>query len=101
MPNVAHLCQLKLCALSPGRPGDGPLSLKLTLMECRSAWHDPSRITTEVWEGYLKPLQADNWDRALWELTRASGSHNLEEQLAEIQMPCLVITGDDAASYIC
>ena len=61
----------------------------------RSAWHDPSQITAEVWEGYLKPLQAENWDRALWELTRASRSHNLTERLAEIQMPCLVITGDD------
>ena len=61
----------------------------------RSAWHDPSQITAEVWEGYLKPLQAENWDRALWELTRANRSHNLTERLAEIQMPCLVITGDD------
>lgn len=61
----------------------------------RSAWHDPSKITAEVWEGYLKPLQVENWDRALWEMIRASRSHNLAERLAEIQMPCLVITGDD------
>jgi len=61
----------------------------------RSAWHDPSNITAEVWEGYTKPLQAENWDRALWELMRASNSHNLAERLDEIQMPCLVITGDD------
>ncbi len=61
----------------------------------RSAWHDPSKITAEVWEGYIKPLQAENWDRALWEMMRASRSSDLEERLAEIQMPCLVITGDD------
>jgi pimeloyl-ACP methyl ester carboxylesterase len=61
----------------------------------RSAWHDPSKITAEVWEGYLKPLQAEDWDRGLWEMVRASGSHNLEERLAGIRMPCLVITGDD------
>jgi len=67
----------------------------------RSAWHDPSKITAEVWEGYLKPLQAENWDRGLWEMVRASGSDNLAERLAEIRMPCLVVTGDDAASYIC
>ncbi len=67
----------------------------------RSAWHDPSKMTAEVWEGYTKPLQAENWDRALWELMRASNSHNLAERLDEIRMPCLVITGDDAASYIC
>ena len=61
----------------------------------RSAWHDPSKMTAEVWEGYTKPLQAENWDRALWELMRASNSHNLAERLDEIRMPCLVITGDD------
>ena len=37
----------------------------------RSAWHDPSRIPPEFWEGYQKPLRAQNWDRALWELTRS------------------------------
>ncbi|MFN2165860.1 MAG: alpha/beta fold hydrolase, partial [Anaerolineae bacterium] len=47
----------------------------------RSAWHDPSKLTDEIWEGYTKPLQADNWDRALWELTVASRSLNLEERL--------------------
>ncbi len=61
----------------------------------RSAWHDPSKITAEVWEGYLKPLRAENWDRGLWEWVRASQSHDLAERLAEIRMPCLVITGDD------
>ncbi len=61
----------------------------------RSAWHDPSKITPEIWEGYQVPLQAQHWDRALWELTRASHPHNLPERLAEIQMDCLVITGDD------
>jgi pimeloyl-ACP methyl ester carboxylesterase len=61
----------------------------------RSAWHDPSKITPDIWEGYLKPLQVENWDRALWELTRASRSSDLPEKLAEIQVPCLVITGDD------
>lgn len=61
----------------------------------RSAWHDPSKITAEVWEGYTKPLQAENWDRALWEMVRASHSHDLAERLAEIRMSCLVITGDD------
>jgi len=61
----------------------------------RSAWHDPSRITAEVWEGYTKPLQAENWDRALWEVAQASRSHHLAERLTELRLPCLVITGDD------
>jgi len=29
------------------------------------AWYDPSKITAETMNGYTKPLQAENWDRAL------------------------------------
>jgi pimeloyl-ACP methyl ester carboxylesterase len=59
------------------------------------AWHDPSRITPEVWEGYTRPLQTENWDRALWEHTRASRSLKIESRLHELELPVLVITGDD------
>lgn len=61
----------------------------------RAAWHDPSRITAETIEGYRKPLQADNWDYALWEFTLASGSLGLPARLGEIDVPTLIITGDD------
>lgn len=61
----------------------------------RKAWHNPSLITNEIWEGYTKPLQAENWDQALWNLTSASRDLNLDEQLNELSMPVLVITGDD------
>ncbi|MDP2990137.1 MAG: alpha/beta hydrolase [Kiritimatiellota bacterium] len=61
----------------------------------RTAWHDPSRITPDVFEGYQKPLQAENWDRALWELTLASQESGLADRLNEITLPVLVITGDD------
>jgi pimeloyl-ACP methyl ester carboxylesterase len=61
----------------------------------RSAWHDPSLITPEIWAGYKLPLQAENWDRALWELTVAGGESDLAERLDEITMPSLIITGDD------
>jgi pimeloyl-ACP methyl ester carboxylesterase len=61
----------------------------------RSAWHDPAQLSEEDWEGYLRPLQAENWDKGLWEFALASHSLNLEKRLDEIQMPTLVITGDD------
>ncbi len=61
----------------------------------RSAWHDPERITPEVWEGYLKPLRVENWDRALWELTCAGRASDLPARIPELTLPCLVITGDD------
>ncbi len=60
-----------------------------------SAWHDPSKFTPDIWEGYTKALRAENWDRALWEFTLASSDSQLAERLAEIEMPVLVITGDD------
>lgn len=61
----------------------------------RSAWHDPTRISEDVWAGYLAPLQVQNWDRALWELTVASRPTGLAGQLNEFTLPTLVITGDD------
>lgn len=61
----------------------------------RSAWHDPDRITEAVWQGYLAPLHIENWDRALWELTAASRQTGLADRLAALQLPVLVITGDD------
>jgi pimeloyl-ACP methyl ester carboxylesterase len=61
----------------------------------RSAWHDPSKLTPEIWAGYKKPLQAQNWDRALWEFTRAGRPSGLSAQLRNLTLPVLVITGDD------
>jgi len=61
----------------------------------RSAWHDPERITPDIFEGYEKPLQVHNWDKALWELTVASRESGLSERLHELTLPVLVMTGDD------
>ncbi|MBK8049797.1 MAG: alpha/beta hydrolase [Anaerolineales bacterium] len=61
----------------------------------RSAWHDPARITETVWEGYLKPLRAQDWDRALWELTAANAPADLPQRLSAFTLPVLVITGDN------
>jgi len=77
----------------------GPLLLRLLPRFgdrlLRSAWHDPEKITPEVIAGYRKPLRAPNWDRALWESNLASRPLQLETQLDQIQIPTLVITGDD------
>ena len=60
-----------------------------------SAWHDPAKIKPDVLAGYAKGWQVPNWDRALWEFMLASRPLNLEQQLDKIQMPTLVLTGDD------
>jgi pimeloyl-ACP methyl ester carboxylesterase len=59
------------------------------------AWHDPSKITPETIDLYKRPLQADNWDKALWEFTLASRPSDLAGQLDQLTLPVLVITGDD------
>jgi pimeloyl-ACP methyl ester carboxylesterase len=59
------------------------------------SWHDPSQITSEIRAGYERPLQVENWDQALWELTLASQESNLAEELAQLQARSLILTGDD------
>ncbi|HZU86697.1 MAG TPA: alpha/beta hydrolase [Anaerolineaceae bacterium] len=61
----------------------------------RTAWHDPSKVTDEIIQNYRKPLQMDNWDRALWELTKANEPTYLYKRFNELKMPVLVVTGDD------
>jgi pimeloyl-ACP methyl ester carboxylesterase len=59
------------------------------------AWHDPLKISAEILVGYRKALQAKNWDRALWELVRASAGDGQVYRLDELIPPVLVVTGDD------
>ena len=59
------------------------------------AFHDPTKITPDIFIGYQKPLQVKDWDKALWLLTVASAESGLEKRLANFTMPILVITGDD------
>ena len=61
----------------------------------KTAWHDPNKITPEIFEGYQQPLQVDDWDKALWELTVSSRESGLAERVSEFNLPILVITGDD------
>ncbi|NWF64018.1 MAG: alpha/beta hydrolase, partial [Chloroflexi bacterium] len=61
----------------------------------KTAWHDPNKITPEIFAGYRKPLQANNWDKALWYLTVSSRESGLAERIIEFNLPVLVITGDD------
>jgi pimeloyl-ACP methyl ester carboxylesterase len=77
----------------------GPLAVRsITLWgeaALRTAWDDPDKITVELISGYKKPLETENWDRALWELVLASHPLNLEERLDEVSVPVLVITGEN------
>jgi pimeloyl-ACP methyl ester carboxylesterase len=93
------LAWVSLLGKTPEKQHHGPLFLrsiqKSGLDLIRTAWHDPSKITQEAWDGYTEPLQADNWDRALWDFTMASHDTGLLQHLQDFKLPILVITGDD------
>ncbi len=59
------------------------------------AWHDPAKLTAEDLAAYRKATQVENWDRALWEFTRASRDLGLGERVRDVRVPALVVTGDD------
>jgi pimeloyl-ACP methyl ester carboxylesterase len=61
----------------------------------RRAWHDPSKITQKVMDSYTIALRTRNWDAALWEVTKVYHNTNVSERLKAIEMPVLVLTGDD------
>lgn len=83
-PQMDHLGPLLARQIS--RRGDAFLE---------SAWHDPSEITPQIRAGYREPLRARDWDRALWELTKASQRRDLGDQMGELAIPTLVVSGDD------
>lgn len=74
-----------------GRALGGPVGERILT----TAWHDPSKITQDMREGYRLPLRAENWDRALWELTIARRPLALGDRADELSVPVLVISGDD------
>ena len=86
-PQVDHIGPLIARRLA-GSKGDAFLS---------SAWHDisPLEADPEIIAGYRKPLQVQNWDRALWEHTKATRAPGLAEHLGEIRVPTLVISGQE------
>lgn len=59
------------------------------------AWHTPAKQPPDTLPLYTKPLQAENWDFALWQYSTASAGTTLNTQLSDLNLPVLVITGDD------
>jgi len=59
----------------------------------RESYADPSRLTDADVAGYRRPLQADRWDQALWEVTKASRPTDLFPRLAELGVPTLIVSG--------
>jgi pimeloyl-ACP methyl ester carboxylesterase len=84
-PQLDHLGPLLVRGIQRSGPG---------IIE--RAWHRPELVTEEVMAGYRKPLRAEHWDRALFELTRAPRGEDPGAHLGELaRTPTLVVTGDD------
>jgi len=63
-----------------------------------SMWHDKSKLTQDIVDGYMAPLKppVGNWARALWEFTVARSYEKDAPTMASLQQiaaPCLVIAG--------
>ena len=84
-PQLRHLGPLLVRRIA-GESGDETIRL---------AWHDPTLIPQDVYEGYRRPLQANHWDKALYEFTIASNPTDYYARLPELAVPVLVVTGDD------
>ncbi len=84
-PQVDHLGPL--IARSPG--GNRGMAF------LESAWYDPTLMTTDsdIQDGYRKPLQVEDWDKALWEHSKATHPPDLAGRLDQIVTPTLVISG--------
>ncbi|PIA65426.1 hypothetical protein AQUCO_00100725v1 [Aquilegia coerulea] len=79
------------------------LRTEITQVVNRRAWHDATKLTTEVLNLYKAPLCVDGWDEALHEIGRLSyetflSSQNAEALLRSVEdLPVLVVAGAEDA----
>jgi pimeloyl-ACP methyl ester carboxylesterase len=76
----------------------GPLAMRQIAGEpgenfIRSAWSNPDNIPEATWANYRQFLNVNNWDKALWELTKASRRPNFVNKLTSLNVPTLVLSG--------
>jgi pimeloyl-ACP methyl ester carboxylesterase len=58
-----------------------------------SQWADADRIEQSDIDAYRLTFSVEDWDRGLWEVTKASRVSGVAERLAEVQVPALVVSG--------
>ncbi len=59
----------------------------------RASWANPEAIDEETLKAYQKPLQVSDWDKALWEHSKASQAATLINDLPRLSQDTLVLTG--------
>jgi pimeloyl-ACP methyl ester carboxylesterase len=61
----------------------------------KSTWYDGEKITKDVYEEYSRPLNINNWDIALWNLTKYTYSLRPDKYLDDISADVLIVTGEN------
>ena len=59
------------------------------------SYNDPDSVTEATLAGYTQPLKIKGWEKAFWEFNKAPRDTGAGERLNEIEIPTLVITGDN------
>jgi pimeloyl-ACP methyl ester carboxylesterase len=59
------------------------------------SWSDVSLLTPEIRENYRRPLEIENWERAFWEFQKAPRNFLVTDNLGDLSVPVVIITGDD------
>ena len=59
----------------------------------RAAWADPERIDEQTVAAYRRYTRVEGWDRALWEVSKASRRPRVADRLDDVAVPTLVIAG--------
>jgi pimeloyl-ACP methyl ester carboxylesterase len=84
-PQMARIGPLAMRQLG-GQPGENFLA---------AAYADPTRLDPVDVRAYRLGLQAHDWDRALWELVKASREPRVFDALPRIEVPVLVLSGSE------
>ena len=59
----------------------------------RKSYYDQSKLTQAVYDGYHQPLKVKGWEQAFWDFTNAPRDNQLKDNLSQLTLPTLVITG--------
>ena len=64
-----------------------------------NAFVDQATVTDEIRAKHAVTTSVDDWDRALWEISRVGSAPDLEGRVQAISVPVLVVTGAADVTY--
>ncbi len=64
-----------------------------------NAFADKTVVTDDIRAKHALTTSVDDWDRALWQISRVGSPPSLEGRLNALRVPVLVVTGSEGTSY--